>query len=240
MLIEDNKCDGILKILISFTIRHLPLFIGGITSALYNFRGLKSHPGGAGVRLILWYHMDIMESYKRPKSPEIDNLNLFKKPDQLDNAKKNLEKDIRCAIEFLNNEINDNYESLRANNLLGKYDLSREIFAVGFGSEVITRGALEYIRILPILASMVVGGEYLKHFEELSQLGISYVDIDPDNDPNPDTKDLRVFASLGQFGVQNDQYNEQINSSDYQTLIAHSTKIGDFYAYEVALWASSK
>lgn len=135
--------------------------------------------------------------------------------------------------------MNNNELSVGIANLIKKINTSNSIIATGDERELIYRGAIEYLRLLPIFASKIAPEEIVQKIDELSQLQINCSFIPSEENSELTEKDCLMFEALGRFGKLNDIYNEEVLSLNYLPQMDLLDQVGDFRVFEVIDWVKS-
>lgn len=134
----------------------------------------------------------------------------------------------------------DNAKAEQLRNFLSKVNIAETIVVLGDENRHLERGAIELLRIQAVLASFFAPQDIVDLFDELSQLSVKCFPEPEDIQFDLSTKDVAMFEALGEFGFENDEYNEQAISEDFLPYINPDTRIGQFAASEVIEWTISR
>jgi hypothetical protein len=154
-------------------------------------------------------------------------------------AQVNILKTIRMEILDKVNNVLDKPEAQKMKNFLLKINMAEEIIMLGDDGRHLERGAIELLRIQAILASFFASKDIVERLDEISQLSMKSFREPETFMFNLSKKDVGMFEALGEFGFENDQYNEQDLSEDFLPFIDQNTQIGQYTASEVIEWSIS-
>lgn len=186
---------------------------------------------------LYYYHAIIqhMESYERAFTDTL--------PLRVDHAYLGSDIDISGLLESIREEVlyhANAEEGTLLRNVFSRIENARLMIAMGDGDDLLYRGAVELLRILPSLLAPFFELDQVVRLDELSQVYMKGDFVLPDIDAYElSEEDVAFFEALGRFGHESDRYNEQVLSSDYYSFVSEQTLFGNITSQQMATWLMS-
>lgn len=175
-----------------------------------------------------------MEIYPRRFDPILPLFDKTISESDLHSVQTQLDGEIKSDLEALSWEQNE------LCGMLDKLELAARIVVLykGKDQDLISRGAIELIRISGAIASHYASSEATQLIDEWSQLRM-FGRVELSRYPT-DVKeqDICMFNALGQFGRYQDIVTQQTNSKYTLPVLTEDTQIGSYSLKNVVGWLS--